>query len=184
MNVPRVFWIALAVFEIAFGTAIFVVTRSYYRDQVPTATPASFDVRSLDFPASNLSASRIDPDRPRSPQEVAELADAHFANRQYSAALGLYEQLLGQDPANVDLLNNLALTLHYIGRSDEALNRLEEGIALDGAHQRIRLTHGFVLNQVGRSTEAVDALNAAIQLNESSEIADSARRMLAEAAAR
>ena len=183
MNIPKAFWIALGIFQIAFGTAIFVVTRSYYRDQDSTATTVPFDVQSLDFQTPNLSAPSIDPGRPLSPQEIAELANTHFANAQYEAAAQFYEQLLSLDRSNVDTLNNLGLTLHYIGRSNEALLRLEEGVSLDATHQRIRLTHGFVLSQVGRGTEAIAALNAAIQLNESSSVADSARRMLGEIAA-
>jgi Flp pilus assembly protein TadD len=184
LNVPKIFWIALAVFEVAFGTAIFMVTRSYYRDQNPTEPLPSVDIRSLD-PAGSSAVTAIasaDVQSPRTPDEIAQLADSHFANRQYEAAAVLYEQLLEQDRANADLLNNLALTLHYIGRSEEALRRIDEGIAIDPDHQRIRLTQGFVLSQMGRSAEAVTSLNTAIELGSANEIADSARRMLAEIA--
>jgi tetratricopeptide (TPR) repeat protein len=185
LNIPKAFWIALAIFEIAFGAAIFVATRSYYRSQSDIDSFASLDIQSLNFPSTEIApAPPIDLERPRTPQELAELADTHFANRQYEAAAALYEQLLNQNRSNVDLLNNLALTLHYVGRSDEALRRLEQGIAMDATHQRIRLTRGFVLSQTGRLNEAVGALNAAIQLNDTSQVADSARQMLADIAQR
>ncbi len=184
MNIPKVFWVALAIFEIAFGTAIFMVTRSYYKDQ------GQADSRSSDVMPSSGVAGRVlsvappvDLEQPRTPDELARLADTHFSNRQYEAAVVLYEQLLGQDPTNIDLMNNLALTLHYVGRSDEALRLIGQGVALDTAHQRIRLTHGFILGQVGRTAEAVGALNEAIAVDQTSELADSARRMLADMAA-
>jgi tetratricopeptide (TPR) repeat protein len=183
LNVPKVVWVALAIFEVAFGIAIFMVTRSYYKDQDQSVPPAVFGAQSLSLTGSGVGlAPPIDIEQPRTPEELALLADSHFSNRQYEAAAALYEQLLTQDRTNVDLLNNLALTLHYTGRADEALRRIEEGVAADPNHQRIRLTQGFVLSQVGRSAEAVSALNLAIELNGASEIADSARRMLSDIA--
>lgn len=183
MSIPKVFWIALAIFQIAFGTTVFLVTRSYYINEEQPVTPTSLDIQSMNSLGASVNTGLpLNPAQARTPEALARLADTHFSNRQYDAAVVLYEQLLPQDPANVDILNNLALTLHYVGRSDDALRRIEEGIAVDASHQRIRLTQGFVLSQLGRSTEAVAALNRAIELNSASEIADSARRMLSDIA--
>jgi tetratricopeptide (TPR) repeat protein len=181
LQVPKIFWIALVVFQVAFGTAVFIVTKSYYSSGDRSAESPMPAFRAADLPGGSTSiVPPIDLEQARTPDELAQLADTHFANRQYDAAIVLYEQLLQQNRANVDILNNLALTLHYVGRSDEALQRIDEGIAVDASHQRIRLTQGFVLSQVGRSAEAVIALNQAIEIDNSGEIADSARRMLAE----
>ena len=43
----------------------------------------------------------------------------------------MYSQLLAFDPKNVEVYNNLGITLHYLGRSAEAVQRLNEGLALD-----------------------------------------------------
>ena len=183
MNVPRWFWFFLAIFEIAFGGLIFMATRSYYlnaAESPQSMTPAI----PLPSPAAGNPGLSIGPalnaDSIRSPEELSELADQHFSNGQYEAAVLLYEQLLPLDQTNVDLLNNLAITLHYIGRSDEALDRAAQGIAIDPSHQRIWLTSGFILSQTGQSDEALISLRNAIAINPVGDIADSARRMIAE----
>ena len=84
------------------------------------------------------------------------------------------------DPQNVDTLNNLGLTLHYIGRSDEALSRLNEGTAADPGYQRIWLTLGFVNSSVGNSEAARDALTKAVELNPDNDVGRSAAGMLAQ----
>jgi Flp pilus assembly protein TadD len=93
-------------------------------------------------------------------------------------AADLYARLLALNPKNVDILNELGLTLHYTGRSAEALQRLNEGVALNPAHQRIRLTLGFVNSQLGNFQEARAALTAATQLGTDQSIRQSALDML------
>jgi len=185
MHVPKIFWVFLALFEIVFGSLIFIVTRSYYRDQSVSVSTVVQESRALGMPGSgsslpSASGPTIDLSAPRTPEEIASLADEHFTNRQYEAAAVLYQQLLQQDPNNVDLLNNLAITLHYVGRSDEALELVTDGVLADPNHQRIWLTRGFILSQTGRSAEAVSALEKAIELDATTPIADSARKMLSE----
>ena len=184
MNVPKLFWVFLAVFEVAFGSLIFLVTRSYYRDHSLDPVSVSQNASSpLEFPAAGppiQAAPAIDLSIGRTPEELARLADEHFENRQYDAAATLYENLLEQDRGNVDLLNNLAITVHYLGRSEEALGLINEGIVTDPAHQRIWLTRGFILSQTGRAEAAASALNTAVEIDPASAIADSARTMLSE----
>jgi len=183
MHVPKIFWVFLALFEIVFGSLIFIVTRSYYRDQSVSLPTALQESTALSMPgsASSLpSGPAIDLSAPRTPEEIARLADEHFTNRQYEAAAVLYQQLVQQDPNNVDLLNNLAITLHYVGRSDEALELVNDGVLADPNHQRIWLTRGFILSQTGRSGEAVSALEKVVELDATTPIADSARKMLSE----
>lgn len=183
MNVPKVFWVFLALFEIAFGGLVFIVTKSYYQDQnvgMPVIGQESRLPGLGDASPQSLSAPAIDLSAARSPEEIARLADEHFTNHQYDAAAMLYEQLLEQDPGNVDLLNNLAITLHYVGRSDEALGLVDKGVLADPNHQRIWLTRGFILSQTGSQDQAISALNKAVELNATTPIADSARKMLSE----
>jgi tetratricopeptide (TPR) repeat protein len=113
------------------------------------------------------------------PQAIAHEADELFAAKQYDRAAALYARLVALDPSNADLYNNLGLTLHYLGRSDEALARLAEGAALDPRHQRLWLTTGFVNQQLGREAGAREALQKAASVGEDAAIRDSAEKMLA-----
>jgi Flp pilus assembly protein TadD len=79
---------------------------------------------------------------------------------------------------NVNTYNNLGITLFYLGRSDDALRRLNEGIALDPSYQRIWLTLGFVNGQLGNFREARTALNRAVGMGADNEIGQSAMQML------
>ena len=92
----------------------------------------------------------------------------------------MYEKLLALDPDNVDTLNNLGLTLHYVGRSDEARQRLNEGAALDPTYQRIWLTLGFVNSTLGNVADARAALNTAVGMDPDNDVGKSASRMLKE----
>ncbi|MDH4108190.1 MAG: tetratricopeptide repeat protein [Gammaproteobacteria bacterium] len=181
------FWVWLGAFEVAFGFAVFAATRAYYaaepaepmadsvvvRDSAPVWSD-SFAAGGLPVvppPASGLSLSS-------DPVEMSRQADEAFGNRQYERAAELYQRLLALDPSNVELHNNLGLTLHYVGRSDEALTWLEQGIAKDPTHQRIWLTLGFVSAQTGNVERARDALQSAVRMDPASPVGQSAQRML------
>ncbi|MGW8368799.1 MAG: tetratricopeptide repeat protein [Gammaproteobacteria bacterium] len=82
------------------------------------------------------------------------------------------------DPNNVEVYNNLGITLHYIGRSDEALRRLDQGVAIDPTHQRIWLTLGYVNSQLGNAEQARTALTKAVQMDPDNDIGQSAAKML------
>jgi len=87
---------------------------------------------------------------------------------------------LAFDPTNVEVHNNLGLTLHYLGRSEEALRRLNDGVALDSNNQRIWLTLGYVNSQLGNVEHARTALTKATQIGSNESIRQSAERMLDE----
>ena len=72
----------------------------------------------------------------------------------------------------------VAVTLHYLGRSDEALSYLDKGASLDAANQRIWLTLGYVNSQLGNVDEAREALNKATQIGNDESIRRSAQSML------
>jgi len=112
------------------------------------------------------------------PNEISRQAGEFFTNRQYDRAVDLYEQLLALRPNDAETYNNLGITLHYLGRSDEALRRLNEGVAVDAEHQRIWLTLGFVNSQLGNTDQARTALTTAAQIGSDDSIRQSARRML------
>ncbi|MBT8047393.1 MAG: tetratricopeptide repeat protein [Xanthomonadales bacterium] len=181
------FWILMTVFQLAFGLSVFAVTRHYYiQDTTPTAdrqvtnqqAPAAWPETGGDSELEQLISAFPGQPAITDPLVLAQQADEYFVTQQYDRAAELYRQLLATDPQNVDTYNNLGITLHYLSRSGEALNVLNQGTAVDPNYQRIWLTLGFVNSQVGNISEARNALNAAIQLGADSEVGRSASDML------
>ena len=182
------FWIYLLIFQIAFGLAIFGFTRDYYAGDSEAnpvaAVSGSRTMPAVTEPAATFTPEMFDtlvtlqPDM-TNPVEISRLADQYFANEQYEKAAEWYEKLLEFGPDNVDTLNNLGLTLHYLGRSEEALARLNQGAMIDPTHQRVWLTLGFVNSDMGNAEDARTALTTAVSINPDNSIGQSASGMLA-----
>lgn len=180
------FWIGLAVCELAFGLVVFGLTRHHYLNEPPAA---SSRVASMPFPmgfpqtgsgsAAAVPSTSFDAGL-QSPELIGQRADERFEAGDYAQAAVLYERLVTLDPTNVALLNNLGITLHYLGRSDEAIERLKAGLAIDSAHQRSWLTLGFIDSQLGNREEARTALTQALRLGNANDVGQSASRMLEE----
>jgi len=115
---------------------------------------------------------------PQDPTEIYRQAEEFFANKQYDRAAELYARLLAFSPNDGEIHNNLGLTLHYLGRSSEALERLNEGVAVDPENQRIWLTLGYVNSQLGNTGQARTALTKATQIGTNESIRQSAMKML------
>jgi Flp pilus assembly protein TadD len=187
MNRSAKFWVLMAAFQLAFGLAVFALTRQYYIDSATTAAPSSTVMPGsvTTWPDSDTAAdlARLGSlasgqQTVEDPFEVARQANEYFANKQYERAAERYERLLVLGPNNVDTYNNLGLTLHYLGRSGEALSRLNQGVTLEPAHQRSWLTLGFVNSQLGNFEQARSALTKAVQINSGNEVGQSALAML------
>jgi tetratricopeptide (TPR) repeat protein len=185
---PVTFWVYLLIFQIAFGLTVFGVTREYYAgDSETNSIPAASASRTTTVaaePASTFTPEMIDtlvtlqPDM-TNPVEISRLADQYFANKQYDKAAEWYKKLLEFGPDNVDTLNNLGLTLHYLGRPEEALVRLNQGAMIDPTHQRVWLTLGFVNSDMGDVEAARTALSTAVRINPDNSVGQSASGMLA-----
>ena len=181
------FWIPMAAFQVVFGLVVFTITRQYY---LPDAENVSSDSTAIEdlllvWPGTNTGANATQSESPtfgqstiEDPVELARQADEFFAAKQYSTAADLYEQLLAFGPDNVDTYNNLGITLHFLGRSAEALRRLNEGVAVDPNHQRIWLTLGFVNSQIGDIEQARAALTNAARMDADNDVGQSAASML------
>ena len=183
------FWITMAVFQAAFGLTVFAATRHHYLSSappaalpawaagigttLPTAAPAAVPIALA--PAEPAAAAPASND----PAAILQRADAAFTGGNYAEAAALYDQLLALDPQNVELYNNLGLTLHYLGNSDEALKKLAAGLAIDANHQRTWLTTGFVNLRLGKTSEARTALTKARDVGDDKQIRESAEKMLA-----
>ena len=181
------FWISLAFFEIVFGLSVFAVTRHYYMsdsqavDERAAVTAEALATRPENITEADLAHfDMLVPSQAATddPVEISRRANEYFENGQYDRAADMYERLLTYGPDNVDTYNNLGLTLHYLGRSAEALQRLNDGVAIDPTHQRIWLTLGFVNGQLGNTEEARTALTNALQYGTDEEIRRSATDML------
>ena len=182
------FWIPMIAFQIVFGLSIFTITRQYYiQDLVDTgAAPSGTEQASIAMPSQsasmNISLSNLTTftPSPTDPVEIARLANEYFSLNQYDRAAEMYQQLLTLNPSNVDIYNNLGITLHYLGKSTEAIDKLNEGATLDPTYQRIWLTLGFVNTQLGNLEQARSALETAVKIGTDNDVGRSAEQMLAE----
>jgi tetratricopeptide (TPR) repeat protein len=196
----------MAVFQLVFGLTVFALTRQYYVSGPPKAstaagqpagqqpsataagTPAGASARasaraSADASADDLAAliaSFPGPTLAQDPAELSRQGDQYFAAQQYEQAAAMYERALLAGSRDVNDYNSLGLTLHYLGRSAEALQVLNEGVALDSTYQRIWLTLGFVNHQLGNTGPSREALSTAVQMGPDNEIGQSAAKMLQE----
>jgi len=207
MNRSLLFWTLLLVFQVVFGLVVFGITRQYYFEQglkqgqatggvrsqagVPHAMPAmpagsagaggDSDLERLiaAMPApgqANTGSAAID--MSAAPAELARRGDELFAQGQYPRAAELYAAALERGDDDVNTYNSLGLTLHYLGRSGEAMQVLDQGIRHDANYQRIWLTLGFVNGQVGQVPQAREALERAVQMDPDSDVGRSAADML------
>lgn len=181
------FWAALAIFQVVFGLAVFAITRDYYIQETNTVAghPPMINQPSSAWPQgiTETDMARLAPGvfgqtTAQDPAQISRQADEFFANRQYQQAANAYQRLLAFDPKKVEVHNNLGLTLHYLGRSDEALRRLNEGIAIDPHNQRIWLTLGYVNGQLGNTEQARKALTTATETGTDESIRQAAVQML------
>lgn len=162
----------LAAFLIVYGVAVFAVTRAYYSDAGSSAASVPT--------AASTSRARITERAPLAddPAQLNEQADGFLTERDYPNAIAAYRKLTRLEPENAEIYNDLGLSLHYGGRSGEALVVLQKGIVVDGTNQRIWLTRGFVEYQLGELEAARQSLMRAVELDPESEVAAEARRFL------
>jgi tetratricopeptide (TPR) repeat protein len=190
------FWAFMAVFQLLFGLSVFAMTRQYYLGQPEqTVTPAAAaeqpaqPVRN-ETPANPHADLRNDPTgdlaelmssfpgQAQDPVALARQGDRFFAEQRYDLAAQQYRLAVEAGSRDANDYNSLGLTLHYLGRSAEALQILNEGIALDSSYQRIWLTLGYVNSQLGNTEQAREALGTAVRMDADNEIGRSAAAML------
>ena len=156
--------------QIITAALVFVITRAYYIGKETTTdrevdTKPNIDFENMATPDLMRSLQQIpDSSQSNDPAEIDRQANQYFENKNYGKAAELYRRVLELSPNHVETLNNLGLTLHYLGRSSEALEVLKLGSSLQPEFQRIWLTLGFVESGVGNVPEAREALERAIEL--------------------
>jgi len=189
MNLDGKFWLSTAVFQVVFGLAIFAVTREYYIQDTNNVSPHSPTIAQpapvwpsgvTETEVARLTSTASGQSTAQDPFEMSRQAEEFFANKQYDQAAVLYERLLAFAPNDGKIYNDLGLTLHYLGRSTEALRWLNDGVAVDPENQRIWLTLGFVNGQLGNTEQARKALTTATQIGSNESIRQSALKMLSD----
>jgi len=181
-------WLLTLALVVLTGVIVFAFTREMYvgnTEKVSVAggnmaVPSAASPDQLVVNTAMLESLLSIDSQQKDPATMSLLANQYFDNRQYEEAADLYGQLSALDPTNVDLLNNLGLTLQYINRSEEALEVLTRGANLDPNNQRIWLTLGFVNKSTGDADAARSALQAAERIDPGSDVGKSATKMLAE----
>ena len=76
---------------------------------------------------------------PRDSDAIDRLAMLEFGRKRYQEAERLYRILLGIQPDSAQTNSNLAATLYYLGRNDEALQSFERALSLDPALEAARI---------------------------------------------
>ena len=181
------FWVPMIVFQIAFGVTVFAITREVYmQPEQPVKVSSTMVSKPWQGSPADGSATGMGQPMPlgqvdlSDPEAMSRHADDYFAAQQYDLAADLYQQLVNSGTSDANVYNSLGLTLHYLGRSGEALKVLNSGVAMDPGYQRIWLTLGFVNAQAGHLDEARKALQSAIDLGADNQIGKSAAEMLAQ----
>jgi len=167
--------------QILFGACVFVLTKAYYEQPVPSTMTASHQQsRGAATAAAAAAAPRIPASMLMSnnPAELKQLAGQQFQSQDFVAAAATYERILGIDPNDPEVLNNYSLVLHYTGRSEDALQHLRKALNLSPKHQRSWLTLGFVHKGAGRAGEAKQAFDRVLEIDANTSMASEARRLL------
>jgi len=184
-------WLAIISFQILYGLAIFLVTRDIYqRESAPVeprsamsgrakaVVPGSERFTVADAERLVASAPMAEPASTDSLEQITRMADEHFRQGRFDEALVYYGRILKRLPHEVSVYNNLGLTLHYVGRTGEAIEKLEQGIKLGAGDQRIWLTLGFVQTQARNAAAARRALSRAVEIDPETPVAREAKRLI------
>ncbi len=84
-------------------------------------------------------------EKPDDTDALQTLADTYFAMKRYDDAIKYYKKIVALFPEDIDVYNEIGLSLHYKGESGDALKYIEKGLKKNPYHQRMWLTKGFIL---------------------------------------
>jgi tetratricopeptide (TPR) repeat protein len=115
---------------------------------------------------------------PDNPLLLARLGDLFFERGDFGQAIVKYEKVIKISPEDVDTINDLGLSYHFVSRPEDALNSLRKGTEIDPSFQRVWLSLGFVHASNRNYTDARVALIKAIELDPTSGVGMEAQRIL------
>jgi tetratricopeptide (TPR) repeat protein len=171
--------------QIITGVLVFTLTRAYYLDRArsdpKTSTIQQAETADLTTDELIHSLQKLT-QQPASanPTQISQQADEAFRRQDFARAAELYQRLVELSPEDASAYNNFGLTLHYLGRSEDALAILKMGTELQPDFQRIWLTLGFVNKGIGQNEAARQAFERAIALGPDTDPGRSAQTMLQE----
>ena len=171
-------WVAIIAMQTLLGASVFILTKAHYSRIA--ATPPATQAAAATAPASRPAAPPIPASSFASndPALLRNQAAQQFQNQDYAGAVASYERLVALEPGDPDLLNNLGLVLHYVDRSEDAIDRLQQALALNDRHQRSWLTLGYVRKDLGETQTARVAFERVLQIDDKNTMATEARRMM------
>jgi len=97
---------------------------------------------------------------------LLSLARLRSMERRYDQTESIYREVLGSNPNNVEVLNNLSWLLAFVsGKEREALELINRAIEIAGSDATLLDTRAVVYLKQGKIDLAVQDLHAAIELN-------------------
>ena len=174
-------WLALAVFLLFYGFAVFALTRDYYLRQPPRAqtAPAATAATRAPAPAPARGLGAIPESiTETNPALLHQQADALFTQQRYAEAVLVYRRLLELKPDDSEARNDLGFALLQMGDQQGAIEELRRAVEKGPQLQRPWLTLGFANLQAGNAAEARQALEKARDLDPESDIGQEASRLL------
>ena len=100
--------------------------------------------------------------KPESLELLQMQAYLRHIQRDYSAEINTYQDILAKNPGNLLFLNNMAWTLsEEMGRGQEGFEQIERAIAKVGRQSHLVDTRGVILLRLGRVPEAIKDLEDA-----------------------
>ncbi len=175
-------WIIITVMIIVGGFLIISLTRTSSKDR-ETSTDRGTNAPSTTGPLLDpVSEERRVTARIKefsdNPVALSSIGDEYFETKRYSMAIKVYEKVLELNPEDVDTYNDLGLALHFSGRSDEAIVKLNKGTEIDPSFQRVWLSLGFVLISTGQTEEARGVLEKTMEIDPESGVGQEARKFI------
>jgi len=137
----------------------FITTREYYRQrtdnrhQAPAATGSEYPAArsggpSFDPAQHEAMLAAIKEDLRKHPDDVAKramLANIFYDARKYEEAAPLYEEVLRKTPENTDVMVDLGVCYHRLGRSDDALALFDRALKIEPAKMQALFNKVIVL---------------------------------------
>ncbi len=182
-------WVLFILLLGFYGFAVFALTRDYYLRHPPQLSEAQSGRPSAAEQDRQLqermrqAVGRAEPEpeinlESTDPIALGAVADQLFAAQRFEQAIEVYRRVLALKPDDAETYNDLGLALHYVGRSAEGAEALEQGTRLAPEFQRVWLSLGFVSLQTDQREAARRALARAQALDPESGVGAEARRLL------
>jgi Flp pilus assembly protein TadD len=136
------------------------------KSDVNSTSTAKADARSGG--ASDARINRPDPSKTDPPPKVRGLVRAagkNFQQGNYKAAEKQYQQILTEDPNNLDALSNLGVVYVRSGNLRSAESTLEKAVAIAPDNDSLLTTLGVVQYRQSKFDEAIVQLTKAIAIN-------------------